>query len=86
MLYEGNYSLDLYKSFRKLYEEISTASNSLYQFDSDDETFLKEKDELITQNLQICEEIQSNTIAHNVHLLGSRKKNRKATMRRVTRP
>lgn len=43
MLYETNCSLDLYKSYRKLYEEISTASNSLYQYESEDEEFLKEK-------------------------------------------
>ncbi len=44
MLYDANYSLDLYKSYRKLYEEISTASNSLYQYESEDEEFLKEKE------------------------------------------
>lgn len=43
LLFQGNYSLDIYKAYRKLYEEISVASNSLYQFDSNDEDFLKEK-------------------------------------------
>ena len=35
VLYEQEYSLDVYRSFRKLYEAISNVSNSIYAFDSD---------------------------------------------------
>ena len=47
----------MYKSFRKLYEAITNVSNSIYAFESDDEAFMSEKDELINRNLQICQEI-----------------------------
>lgn len=51
MMYNSDCTLELYKSYRKLYEEISNASNSLYQYESNDEQFVKEKEDLISQSL-----------------------------------
>lgn len=42
-----------------MYEKIGAASNCLYQFESDSEDFLREKEDIITENLQICQEIQA---------------------------
>lgn len=48
LLIEGDYSRDVQKAYRKLYEAISTSSNILYQFESEDEDFLREKEDLIS--------------------------------------
>ena len=60
VLYEQEYSLDVYRSFRKLYEAISNVSNSIYAFDSDEAAFNIEKDELINRSLEICETFSLN--------------------------
>ena len=57
LLYEQEYSIEISKAFRKLYESISNVCNSLYGFESDDEAFQAEKEELINKNMQICQEM-----------------------------
>ena len=57
LLYDQEYSLEISKAFRKLYEAISNVCNTIYGFESDDEAFQAEKEELINRNMQICQEM-----------------------------
>jgi len=51
-LYDGDYPRDLYRSYRQLYEAVNAASSCLFQFESNDEDFLKVKEDLITESLE----------------------------------